>query len=440
MLYFLVLIEGYIGLAIQMLVIRQLTPSVGVSAVTSSWIIGFFLLALAIGYKKGGVKVDSPIRFLAKNFIKVGITAGLGVSSLAIMIFFDSLAFMSTIYGLVLYCAAIVSPIAYWMGQSLPLLIQEFKWGKNNSEISGNALYLSTIGSFLGAIITTNVFLFVIGATWTLTLVTVISLVIGLALINSRKWKAASVIGIVMSIATNIGFSNSFHMVSSPYADIFVFEDKETNEIDLVANSTIMSKLKNGKNDTWYIDQFNNYVKEESLIGHNFLILGAGGFVAHLEDDKNTYTYIDIDPELKKISEERFIKRKMDQEFIVSDARRYLIDDKSKRNLIFLDAFSSKRSIPSHLVTKEFFYLLRDRLNVGGKLVINVIMDSEFNTLYSQRFHSTVTSAFPFCKLANNASKDISLANVMYFCEKKQDKIELYSDDNNRNEFDFWRN
>ena len=38
MFYFLLIAEGFIGLALQMLFIRQLTPSVGSSAIISSWI------------------------------------------------------------------------------------------------------------------------------------------------------------------------------------------------------------------------------------------------------------------------------------------------------------------------------------------------------------------------------------------------------------------
>ena len=96
MLYFLVFIEGFISLAYQMLYIRQLTPEVGASAVTSSWIIGFFLLALALGYKRGGRVVPNPIYVLAKNLVKTGVVGGVAASSLFVGAFFK---FMKTIHN-----------------------------------------------------------------------------------------------------------------------------------------------------------------------------------------------------------------------------------------------------------------------------------------------------------------------------------------------------
>lgn len=437
MLYFLILVEGYIGLAFQMLFLRQLTPEVGSSSVTTSWIIGFFLLALAIGYKKGGIEQDDPIKALAKNFIKVGLIGGIGLSSIIIMIYFQLVSDLGTILSLALYSILVVSPIAYWMGQSLPLLIQESKWGNNNSEISGNALYLSTIGSFLGAIVTTNILLFLIGATWTLVLICLLSLLIGFYFINTFQWRSLCASGILFTLILNIGFSHIYELTSSPYADIYVREDGEINR--LIANNSVMSKLNNGKNDTWYITQFNDFVKTEKLINQEFIILGAGGFVAHLDDPDNKYIYIDVDPVLKDISEEKFIKQKMDQQFIISDARRYLIDSEKQYDLIFLDAFSSKHSVPAHLVTKEFFLLVRDKLKVKGKLVINVIMNPLFTFPYGKTFHSTLITSFPFCLMKYNTPNKEGLANVMYFCEKKSEAIEVYSDDSNKNEFDFWR-
>lgn len=45
-------IEGLVSLSYQMLYIRQISPIVGSSVDVISWIIGIFLIALAIGYKK----------------------------------------------------------------------------------------------------------------------------------------------------------------------------------------------------------------------------------------------------------------------------------------------------------------------------------------------------------------------------------------------------
>lgn len=48
-------IEGLVSLSYQMLYIRQIGPIVGNSVDVISWIIGIFLIALAIGYKHGEI-------------------------------------------------------------------------------------------------------------------------------------------------------------------------------------------------------------------------------------------------------------------------------------------------------------------------------------------------------------------------------------------------
>lgn len=437
MLYFLILVEGFVSLSLQMLFIRQLTAEVGASAVTSSWIIGFFLLALSIGYKRGGEKSLSPITTLAKNFIKVGFLGGVAVSSIAIMIYFEISSGFGVISSLILYSILVVSPIAYWMGQSLPLLIQESKWGDNNSEISGNALFLSTIGSFLGAVITTNVLLFTIGATYSLVLICFSSLIIGFYFVGNINWKIVSIFASLTALLLNVGGSFLLELKSTPYADVYLRESDD-GATQLIANHSVMSKLKYGENDSWYISEFHKYAQQDNPKGEEFLILGAGGFTVHLSDPNNYYTYVDIDPALKEISEKEFIKKKITANFVTSDARRYLIDTKKTYDLIFLDAFSSKSSIPSHLVTKEFFLLLRRKLKTGGRLLVNVIINPEYKSLYSQRFHTTLISTFPFCVSSSNTKNKEDLANVIYSCDKKTKILEVYTDDNNKNEFDFW--
>lgn len=41
------------------------------------------------------------------------------------------------------------------------------------------------------------------------------------------------------------------------------------------------------------------------------LVLGAGGFTIGLKDKTNEYIFVDIDPQLKEITEEHFLKRKL---------------------------------------------------------------------------------------------------------------------------------
>lgn len=441
MLYFLLFFEGFVGLAFQMLFIRQLTPEIGASAVTSSWIIGIFLLALAGGYKRGGIPSDDPLRKLAKNFCFTALIGGVGASSIAIAFHFAVLrASMGTISSLILYCMFFVAPVAFWMGQSLPLLIQRSKWGNNVSELSGNALYLSTIGSFAGSIITTNVFYTFIGATNTLILISIITLFVGGYMLKSkgRLFAAATILLVlIMGSGRELIHKNSISR-STAYLDVDV-KNITPNRRVLIANKGAMSIIdKNGKNKAWYLKEYSKMLNKYRIIEQNVLVLGAGGFLAHTVDyNMNKYTYIDIEPKAKEIAEEDFLRKKIDVDFIAMDARRYLIDTDKKYGTMLLDVFSSNLAIPSHVVTKEFFELISTKLTDDGYLIINAILDPKFRDDYSKHFHLTVTSVFPFCNYRLNTATEKS-ANMLYVCHKTASASTIYTDDNNDQEFDFW--
>ena len=58
---------------------------------------------------------------------------------------------------------------------------------------------------------------------------------------------------------------------------------------------------------------------------------------------------------------------------VADDARRFLRLTENRYDLVFADAYSGIRSIPAHLVTREFFELVKRRLNQRGVMILNVI-------------------------------------------------------------------
>src|SRR6185295_4529381 len=56
----------------------------------------------------------------------------------------------------------------------------------------------------------------------------------------------------------------------------------------------------------------------------------------------------------------------------VDDARVFLERTDQRFDMILLDVYANQRYIPPHVVTKEFFELVRSRLSVGGFVVCNV--------------------------------------------------------------------
>lgn len=69
---------------------------------------------------------------------------------------------------------------------------------------------------------------------------------------------------------------------------------------------------------------------------------------------------------------------------VADDARRFLRRTENRYDLIFADAYSGIRSVPAHLVTREFFELVKRRLNERGVMILNVItaVDGEHSMLF----------------------------------------------------------
>lgn len=105
-------------------------------------------------------------------------------------------------------------------------------------------------------------------------------------------------------------------------------------------------------------------------------------------------TVAEIDPEVTRIAAEQFWFDPASAEILHEDARRALLTRPDRRyDVILGDAFTDV-AVPAHLVTREFFELVRDRLAPKGTYLMNVID-------YQDRLHAlaalvrTLGTVFP---------------------------------------------
>jgi len=80
----------------------------------------------------------------------------------------------------------------------------------------------------------------------------------------------------------------------------------------------------------------------------------------------------------------------------VDDARAFLQDSSKKYDLISIDVFLHNQSgyiIPEHLVTKEFFTVVKNHLDSNGAMVMNFVGDKNGEFLTSE--YKTISSVFP---------------------------------------------
>ncbi|MDH7599033.1 MAG: fused MFS/spermidine synthase [Sedimentisphaerales bacterium] len=111
------------------------------------------------------------------------------------------------------------------------------------------------------------------------------------------------------------------------------------------------------------------------------VMLGLGGgsiqkAVEHYYPDVNIIT-VELDPKVVDVAKEYFhVRPSARHRIVIEDGRIFLRRSQQRFDLIIIDAYTANRYgsyIPYTLVTKEFFELVKQRLNPGGIMAYNVI-------------------------------------------------------------------
>ena len=84
LIYAIVFIEGFCSLGAEVIALRRLVPHIGSSIVVTAPTIGFFLLALALGYASGAKVAGNYLAIVARNFLIAAALAGIGLAGLSV--------------------------------------------------------------------------------------------------------------------------------------------------------------------------------------------------------------------------------------------------------------------------------------------------------------------------------------------------------------------
>ena len=149
LLYTIVFIEGFCSLGAEVIALRRLVPHIGSSIVVTAPTIGFFLLALALGYAAGAKVTGNYTAIVARNFLIAAALAGVGLAGVSVDWMFAHLQPVLVAY--LFFIGGVLCPLAWLLGQTVPILTNLMKHARTG-EASGLALYWSTLGSFLGSV------------------------------------------------------------------------------------------------------------------------------------------------------------------------------------------------------------------------------------------------------------------------------------------------
>jgi len=226
----------------------------------------------------------------------------------------------------------------------------------------------------------------------------------------------------------NYNIKSNAHTTSYIIKRFNIATQKQVGKL-YVSNNTPQSFLDKQQHAFNYIQTIKSLLFDELKLEHkDILVLGAGGFTLASERLSNNYIWVDIDPDLyKNISEE--FRRNIPGEFVNSDARQYLANTNKKFDVIVMDVFGANFTIPAHLLTAEYFTMLRSKLKNDGLVLMNIIMNPYLSDSYSMHLYNTVMHTFNACMVIPEKNID-KRNNVLFSCVNKPYDNIVYVDNN----------
>ncbi|MFM8340247.1 MAG: fused MFS/spermidine synthase, partial [Fluviibacter sp.] len=413
------------------------------------------LPAIALGYAAGARISERYLTIVARNFLISALLLGIGFSTPFVNALFAHVEPVWFAYTLLI--GGILCPLAWLLGQTVPALTNLMQT-QRTGEASGLALYWSTLGSFLGSLglsLFVMLWLGISGAVFLCAVLLLIGiLVLDIATPGHRVRKLAIfVISLWLIAVPNLSLLRSAFLetdhalTETAYADYEIVETSTTDGLDarvFRVNSSTASLLADGDPPRYarYIDYLRRTLLQDlQFQDRDILVLGAGGFTLSHREPTNHYTYVDIDPAIRTIAEQQFLREPIRGHFVVDDARHFVSktarDSATRYDAVVVDVYSSHHNIPSHLVTREFWRDTRAVLKPDGVMLANLILDSRLQSDYARNLLATIESVFGRCAVdVLHKGKPLANVEVACFASSQPSGGKLYVDEKNQADLD----
>jgi predicted membrane-bound spermidine synthase len=437
LLFAIVFIEGYCSLGAEIIALRRLIPHVGSSIVVTAPTIGLFLLALALGYHSGSRVAADYRAVVARNFLISALLLGCGLAGGSVnAIFAGAGAGMAYL----IFIGTILCPLAWLLGQTVPILTN-LMLAQRSGEAAGRALYWSTLGSFLGSVTLSLVVMQWLGV-WAAVLLGALMLVAGSALAQPPRRLATMLLAGVaaLSVAANLADRRRADTAYADYEVETVVRGGMISPRAFRVNNQVASLVDDSDPPLYarYVEHLRHILLQDlAFRNRDILVLGAGGFTLSHREPENRYTYVDIDPAIRGIAERDFLRESARGDFVATDARRYVADTARRYDAVVVDVYSSRTSIPGHLVTREFWQDTRHALKPGGAMLANLILDGKLKGSYARNLLATIESVYGRCAVeVLFKAADRSNVIVTCFAGEKNEAARIYADERNLADLD----
>jgi predicted membrane-bound spermidine synthase len=404
MIYAAAFITGAIVMSFEMLGSRYLNPYFGSGIYTWAALISTVLIALTAGYFLGGTLADrtASLAVLALTVI-VGSLYLLALPSFAQAILEFVLAGVDDIRAgsLIASLALMFFPVTF-LGMYSPFAIRLLlRSAQRSGRVSGAVYGISTAGAIVGTLGTTFFLIPTIGSRAITLTLGALGLAAGLALLAlARLHRPAGSVLVVVALAVSTApAGRADNLIDQAVrASILERADGRLAHIETAYNDVFITKrghqlVMSFQLKGWdYTESVSNLLDPDDLplryaqvmtiatiypeTARKILMLGLGGgsistYLGRFMPEA-AITTVEIDPGVITAAKTYFGLRETERmRYRAGDGRVFLSRNDELYDLILLDAYRGGY-VPFHLLTREFYTLVKQRLTPGGAAAFNV--------------------------------------------------------------------
>ena len=412
---------------------RLLAPYFSSSQIVWTIIIGTIMIAMALGNIYGGRAADKnpdPGRLYARLIIAavwigliplVGKYVIIGVSGLLVLAVDTNYLIIAAFVSCMLI---FVFPL-FLLGTVTPSLV---KYTMGSMEDSGRTVgrleAFNTVGSIIGTFLPTFVTIPTVGTSITFLIFAGVLLILGLIYFISTGTKKALCIGssAALIISALFGHSDSFAFWEKNLLyegeSIYNYLQVGENSSSVYLSTNVLFGVQSvAMKDGGLTGMYYDYALAAPLMcaekdSPEILVLGMGSGTFSTLCEKyypgSHISGVEIDEKITELAHEYFGLPES-VEVTTYDGRAYLAADKNMYDVIMVDAYQDI-TIPFQMSSVEFFTLVKEHLNPGGVMVVNLNMANGGEGSINAYLCDTIASVFDYVcttDVANTTNREL---------------------------------
>ncbi len=414
---------GAILMSLEMLALRLYAPYFGSSIYVWGTTICIVMGALVAGYAIGGRLADGPRAASLLVAVILGSASWQLVILFTLRVVLNRLAEGSEVAGVTLATLIVFVPSMVALAAAGPIVVRLCAGVENVGWAAGAVYALSTLGGMAGILATVFWLLPTVGTETTLRLVCASTFVLGaagLVLVYKRERRMLTVTLALVPIASlalvpGLGWSDgSVWTAESTYNLVRVVRLGSQWMLQLNRPSSIQTVR--DERMVWTGYYYDRFALGPLLVpARNALVLGMGAG-ASIQSMRVTapdvvIDAVEIDPKVIEAAVRWFRMDPTDARLRIhaGDARRWLLRDPGRYDLVQLDVYQGGPSIPFYLVTLEFFRLARAHMNDDAVLMMN-LFDATRNRALLSATAATLRRVFPSVMAESRGDNSIVFA------------------------------